>query len=326
LVVNVNTKEGGREVERREEPQGEEEKTIEEKDSFYDTLCYVMRGDMMIKLPRDRITLNGWIRNYYQLNPIVRNVITAHSLMSIDNFSIGFFSNIKAQNDCISELFNLGIASFEENIGSKAKFTPGQKLYDISREYWLIGEVFPVIENHVSILNPDAVFVKNSKGREIQLRPDPYLRKMVFSNLKADVEETKKLSKGLVESIKNDNTVPIDGVASQIMRVNSPYDVRGTSLIYPILKALVNYDEFLENDPGNIEGIKFYEDKIFEGLLFKSDKIDLIFLEYSRFKHQLSKWIKKIIIEKGLQADVDVYWKEINTDKLKAVLGGSNGR
>jgi len=279
----------------------------------------------MISIPKDRITLNSWIRYYYQLNPVVRNVITMHSLLSIPNFLIGSFDKLTNQNNCVDKLNDLEIALFKENTIGTVKFTPGQKLYDFSKEYWLMGEVFPVIGEQISFLNPDAIFVKRNGKEKIQLRPDPLLRKMVFSNLEADVKATKKLPRKLVESIKNNNTVPIDGFVSQVVRVNSPYDVRGTSLIHPILKALVAYDNILENDPKNVESLKFYKNEILEGLLFKNDKIDLILLEYFNFKCYLSRWIKNLLIQIGVQDDVNIFWDEIDIDQIKTTIGDLNG-
>ena len=53
-----------------------------------------------LNLPRDRMTMNAWNRNFYDTNPIVRNAITLHATYPISKI------NIKSKNRKIEQFFN----------------------------------------------------------------------------------------------------------------------------------------------------------------------------------------------------------------------------
>lgn len=77
-----------------------------------------------LNLPRDRITVNAWIRNFFQLHPIVRNAITLHATYPISKI------NIKCHDKKVLRFFE----DMVEEMGLM------ESLGDIALEYWKLGE------------------------------------------------------------------------------------------------------------------------------------------------------------------------------------------
>ena len=75
-------------------------------------------------LPRDRITVNAWIRNFFQLHPIVRNAITLHATYPISKL------NLKCSDRKVLQFF-------EDMIEEIDLMTI---LGDVALEYWKMGE------------------------------------------------------------------------------------------------------------------------------------------------------------------------------------------
>ncbi|NIU82618.1 MAG: hypothetical protein GWN64_03865, partial [Candidatus Thorarchaeota archaeon] len=83
-----------------------------------------------LNLPRDRITINAWCRNFFQLHPIVRNAITLHATYPISKL------NLKCHDKRVLEFFE----------GMVEEMDLMNALGDISLEYWKLGECFPFAE------------------------------------------------------------------------------------------------------------------------------------------------------------------------------------
>jgi intein/homing endonuclease len=77
-----------------------------------------------LNLPRDRITVNAWIRNFFDLHPIVRNAITLHATYPISKL------NLKCHDRRVLQFF-------EDMIEEMNLIT---SLGEIALEYWKIGE------------------------------------------------------------------------------------------------------------------------------------------------------------------------------------------
>jgi hypothetical protein len=77
-----------------------------------------------LNLPRDRITVNAWIRNFFDLHPLVRNAITLHATYPISKL------NIKCPDKKVEQEFEDMIEEMDL-LGA---------LGDISLEYWKLGE------------------------------------------------------------------------------------------------------------------------------------------------------------------------------------------
>lgn len=77
-----------------------------------------------LQLPRDRITMNAWNRNFYDTHPLVHNLINLHATYPINKI------NIKCKNRKIENFFN----EMVEEIGLI------QVLQNVALEFWKLGE------------------------------------------------------------------------------------------------------------------------------------------------------------------------------------------
>jgi len=77
-----------------------------------------------LNLPRDRITVNAWIRNFFELHPIVRNAITLHATYPISKI------NIKCHDKRVLRFF--------EDMVEEMNLM--QSLGEVALEYWKLGE------------------------------------------------------------------------------------------------------------------------------------------------------------------------------------------
>lgn len=204
-----------------------------------------------LNLPRDRITINAWIRNYFLLHPVVRNVITLHSTYPISKINIRcadkkaetFFSDMMEEMDLLTTLGELSL------------------------EWWKMGEVFPYGEfdentgkwSRFVIQNPDYINVRKSIfGGEpiISLRPDEAMRRLVMSDAPADVQIRKSLPDNMVYQIRAGHDISLDNFnITQLKMGSSPYDVRGTSIIVSIFKDLALWDKIRECKFAQADGL-----------------------------------------------------------------------
>jgi len=89
-----------------------------------------------LNLPRDRITVNAWLRNFFDLHPIVRNAITLHATYPISKL------NIKCPDKKVLHFF-------EDMIEEMNLF---ESLSGIALEFWKMGECVRSC-NHLTILS-----------------------------------------------------------------------------------------------------------------------------------------------------------------------------
>lgn len=196
-----------------------------------------------LQLPRDRITMNAWNRNFYDTHPLVRNCINLHATYPLGKI------NIRCKNKKVEQFF-MDMMEEMDLLGI---------LQNIANEYWKIGESFPYAEldpdkgvwKDILIQNPDYVQVKRSVlGGEpiISLRPDTVLQRLVTSNNPADIQLRRQISPEIVHHVRKGNNIPLDNTnVSHLKMVSSPYDIRGTSLIVSVYKDLMLYDKLRES-------------------------------------------------------------------------------
>jgi hypothetical protein len=204
-----------------------------------------------LNLPRDRNTINAWCRNYYMLNPIVRNVITLHATYPIsklnlkchDKYVLRFFEDMVEDMDLMSALG------------------------DVSLEYWKLGECFPYAElnekngkwSRIIVQNPDYIHVKKTvlSGEPIiSLKPDAVLQRLVFSNNPADMQLRKRIPENVVHYVRNGQDIPLDNFnVSHLKMLSSPYDVRGTSVIVSVFKDAMLWDKLRESKFAQADGM-----------------------------------------------------------------------
>lgn len=195
-----------------------------------------------LNLPRDRATINAWCRSFYALNPFVHNAINLHSTYPISKL------NIKCPNKEIEKFFNDMIEEIDlMNI-----------CVQIAQEYWLLGESFVYAEldetkgkwSRLLIQNPDYMVVKPTVAANepvIMLRPDENLKRIVFSNKPADIEQRKQLNQHIIDSVKRGGNIPIDNLhVSHLARRISPYEIRGTGLPVCVFRQLMLFDKLRE--------------------------------------------------------------------------------
>jgi hypothetical protein len=195
-----------------------------------------------LNLPRDRATINAWNRSFYALNPIVHNAINLHSTYPISKL------NIKCPNKKVEQFFNTMIEEIDlMNV-----------CVQVAQEYWLLGEAFIYAEldeaqakwSRLVVQNPDYMVVKRSVLASepiIMMRPDENLRRIVFSNRPADLEQKAQLNPTIVEHIKRGENIPLDSFyVSHIARRISPYEVRGTGLAVSCFRQLCLFDQLRE--------------------------------------------------------------------------------
>ena len=196
-----------------------------------------------LQLPRDRITMNAWNRNFYDTHPIVHNLINLHATYPINKI------NIKCKDRKIEQFFNEMIEDMDLI----------QRLQDIALEFWKLGEAFPYAEldsnkgvwKTINLNNPDYVHVKKSvlSGQPvISMRPDAALQRLVQSNNPADVQLKKQISEEVLYHIRKGNNIPLDNFnVTHLKLMSSPYDTHGTSVIVSIYKDLMLYDKLRES-------------------------------------------------------------------------------
>lgn len=196
-----------------------------------------------LNLPKDRATINAWCRNFYALNPFVHNAINLHSTYPISKL------NIKCHNKEVEKFFNEMIEEIDlMNI-----------CVQIAQEYWLLGEAFVYADfdqskgkwDRLLIQNPDYMIVKRTVVASeplIMLRADENLKKIIFSNKAADIEQRKQLAPEIVESVKRGGNIPLSNFhVSHLCRRISPYEIRGTGLPVCIFRQLMLFDKLRES-------------------------------------------------------------------------------
>ena len=191
-------------------------------------------------LPTDRATINAWCRSFALLEPIVHDTIEFYS-----SYPCKFLQVKYPRQKSIKTFFE-----FQFDKISFMEYIP-----EIVKQYWTLGEcfVYSELDEHLKmwrrliVQNPDYIIVKRSivadddNSLEISLRPDEKLRTLVLKDNPSDEEkkELSRLNEKVVESVKNGENIPLNNFyTSAFIRRQSPYDVRGTSPLVPVLKKL----------------------------------------------------------------------------------------
>jgi hypothetical protein len=196
-----------------------------------------------MQLPRDRITMNAWNRAYYETNPLVRNAINLHATYPISKLSIRC-------DDKRVERFFLDMCD---------KIDLETVVQQAALEFWKLGEAFVYASfdestgswDQLYLHNPDFITVRASptspKNTTILLRPDPELKKIVSD---ADPEYARirdQIDPKIINHVIRNEMIPLDNFnISHLKMLNSPYDVRGTSIIVSVWKDLMLYDKYRE--------------------------------------------------------------------------------
>jgi len=196
-------------------------------------------------LPYTFKVLNRWIRYYDRFEPWIGNAIDMHAEVPLSRFTLVGIDDPEMQREYEEIVEELGLY---------------QRLLEIAREYWLLGEVFPFSHwnegwlafDQMAILNPDYITVNASPlvhGRMVQfeMEPDDATIAIVKSNEPRDLEIRELLDPVVIEAVESGTNIPLDPFnISHIARKASPYDLRGTSIVLRCLKDLLYEDKLRE--------------------------------------------------------------------------------
>lgn len=194
-----------------------------------------------LMLPRDRREVNAWARHYYATDPWVGNAIDLHSTYPLSAFGV------KSDDPLVTKFFNQML--------DKLNFS--SIIYDIGKEYNIIGEVFPYSElddntgewSKIIIQNPDYIEVKSNvlTTSMISLMPDDELKRLVTSTNPDDIALRAQIDPEVLAYVYAGKNIPLSNrYVSHLARKNSPYDVRGTSILTRVFKDLMYRDKLRE--------------------------------------------------------------------------------
>ena len=186
----------------------------------------------------DRRALNERLRHYYNHHPIVGNLIDLHSEFPLSDF------NLETGDPAITRYYN----EFKERIGLL------ELMVDSAKDYWLLGEFFrygnwdatsgewesfvPLIPEQVNVHS-----IRLSAQNLYYLRPDPSIKKKVFSSNPIDQAIIAHTDPEYIDAIKQDKPFRLDNNRLLYMARKGPGDERGTSIVRRVLKDLVYEDK-----------------------------------------------------------------------------------
>lgn len=266
-------------------------------------------------LPKDRTTLNAWARAFVALNPIINSTVEFYSKTPLKFLSISETGHEKEDEFWLEQK---EIVNFNNT------------LYEILREIWTLGEVFPYLNmnesrgrwSEIIIQNPDYIIVKsNLTGEsEISLRPDERLRSAVFSKNK--MEEIKGIDPKIISAIKDGKNIALNRfyVAHLAIRL-TPYETRGTTPIFSVLKLLVQSDN-LRAAGANKDDIKYVDDQIKQAIGFPYQEHgdiskDIIVSRVLCVMNMLQGWLKHKFF--APIAKINEFYKDQDGKKILSV-------
>lgn len=211
-----------------------------------------------LMLPRDRREVNAWARHYYATDPWVGNAIDLHSTYPLSAFGV------KSDDPEVTKFFNAML--------DRLNFS--SIIYDIGKEFNIIGEVFPYCElnestgewSKIIIQNPDYIEVKSNSltTSMISLMPDDELKRLVTSTNPDDIALRSQIDPQVLAYVYAGKNIPLnERYISHLARKNSPYDVRGTSILSRVFKDLMYRDKLREAQFCHIEGTEVLTDRGF---------------------------------------------------------------
>lgn len=194
-----------------------------------------------LNLPREKPEMNAVLRHYYNSDAWVGNAIDLHSTYPLSSFGV------KCKSTEIKNFFNEMLDDLNFN----------SFIYDVAREYWIIGEAFIMLEldenqgkwSDAIIHNPDFIMLKKHllTSPLISLKPDNDLQRIITSTDPDDAEIRKQLDPEILPYIMSGKNIPLDpALISHIARKTAPYDVRGTSILTRVLPDLYLRDQYNE--------------------------------------------------------------------------------
>lgn len=209
-----------------------------------------------LQLPVQLAQLNQYWRMFANMDPVIGGVLDMHSEMP--------WSSAYLIMDQLGDNSKEILHAFEDMLTETELLT---WLPRISKEYMIIGEVFPYmfwdddegIWSHITIHNPDYVEVVDSPLIDddpiLTLRPSQDMRRILQSTDPRYIRLRQKLPPEIVTMLAGGKNLPLDPLnASHIKRLAFPYDIRGTSIM------------------GRMFRILMYEDAVFNGQIQQAQR------------------------------------------------------
>ena len=195
-----------------------------------------------LNLPRERMEVNAWARHYYDTDPLIGNCIDLHSTYPLSQFGVRC-----SESPEVEQFFNRML----ERLNFKTL------IYDIAREYFIVGEVFPYCQldedtgewAEIIIQNPDFIDVRKHilTSPVISLKPDAELQRIITSSDPDSLALRSQLDPELIAYIQSGKNIPLENhLISHIARKSAPYQVRGTSILTRVYKDLMLRDIYRE--------------------------------------------------------------------------------
>lgn len=252
-----------------------------------------------LQLPVQLAQLNQYWRLFYNVDPVIGGVMDMHSEMP---FSGAWLSLEDAGKDSKTILH-----AYEDMLNETELLS---WLPRITKEYYIIGEVFPYlfwdddegIWSHITIHNPDYVEVVDSPLIDddpiLTLRPSQDMRRILQSTDPRYIRLRQKLPPEIVAMLAGGKNLPLDPLnASHIKRTAFPYDIRGTSIM------------------GRMFRILMYEDGVFNGQIQQAQRHALP-LRVFKLGDPNTGWIPS----PQNQEDFATLLAEVEVDPLAAII------
>jgi hypothetical protein len=209
-----------------------------------------------LQLPVQLAQLNQYWRLFYNVDPIIGGVIDMHGDMPWSDARL----SMDESGDNPKEI----LQAYEDMMTETELLS---WLPRLTREYMIIGEVFPYmfwdeeegIWNHITLHNPDYIEVIDSPLIDddpiLTLRPSQEMRRILQSTDPRYVRLRQKLPSEIIQLLVGGKNLPLDNLnASHMARRAFPYDIRGTSIM------------------GRMFRILMYEDAVFNGQIQQAQR------------------------------------------------------
>jgi len=193
-------------------------------------------------LPRSLIESHNWCNTFYNNDPYVNAIISLHSEYPLSKFDLVCSDNYVKQ--------------FFEKMLSTKKWDLYTFICEAALQYWKLGEFIACgvfnskekIWDSWTILDSDSVIVRKPPvlGADLQFRLKITDTMKVMA--KSDSESDRALFDNMPEYVKAAilSEQPIDLPANEVgmmARITRPGDVRGTSIMTPLMKELMYFDK-----------------------------------------------------------------------------------
>ena len=227
-------------------------------------------------IPRDRATINAWLRSTELNYPIIHNTV---------NFHVANLAN------------SICITPDNKKLDSQTKLVQRALPY-VVHDLVLLGECFPMlcikdnICQSIDIKDPDYMVVKRSAYGVslISERPSENLRRIVRADDVLNLDnhcddDGVSIDPKIIECIKRGENIPIDPkYIGHLKLLSAPRELRGTSYLSPIINEL-NNDKPLDTT------------EIKHTILYPFDNPELAIIKmtrlfYDRLWDQIEPWIE----------------------------------